>query len=120
MKRALIIAALLVGTTSIRAQEGASSKDKEAMQAPLKEHVCTDACKQAGHHVYAHGEKGHVCSEECMKMHGEEGMREHVCTDACKKAGHHVYAHGEKGHVCSEECMKMHQEKENRAGSGTM
>jgi predicted ester cyclase len=31
------------------------------------EHVCTDKCKD-GNHVYAHGEKGHVCTEECHKM----------------------------------------------------
>ncbi|MDE3235094.1 MAG: hypothetical protein KGO81_03990 [Bacteroidota bacterium] len=32
----------------------------------LKEHKCTAACKN-GKHVYAHGEKGHVCGPECKK-----------------------------------------------------
>ena len=30
----------------------------------LKDHVCNGACKD-GKHVYAHGEKGHVCTPEC-------------------------------------------------------
>lgn len=33
----------------------------------LKKHHCTEACKKAGHHVYAHGEKGHVCTAACEK-----------------------------------------------------
>ncbi|MBI3502279.1 MAG: hypothetical protein HY063_10845 [Bacteroidetes bacterium] len=33
----------------------------------MKDHVCTSACKD-GKHVYAHGEKGHVCGPECKKM----------------------------------------------------
>jgi hypothetical protein len=33
----------------------------------MKDHVCTDACKD-GNHVYAHGEKGHVCTEACKNM----------------------------------------------------
>ena len=63
-----------------------------------------------------HGETGHQCTEECMKMMEKEKssenksmemeMKEHVCTDVCKDGQHH-YAHGEKGHQCSEECMKM-------------
>jgi len=32
--------------------------------ASLKEHVCTDACKE-GAHAYACGEAGHACSEAC-------------------------------------------------------
>ena len=38
----------------------------------MKDHVCTQECHDAGHHVYAHGEKGHVCSDECKKMHSEK------------------------------------------------
>ena len=30
----------------------------------LKEHACTDACKD-GAHAYACGEKGHACSADC-------------------------------------------------------
>lgn len=34
----------------------------------LKDHVCSDKCED-GNHFYAHGERGHICSEECMKEH---------------------------------------------------
>jgi len=33
----------------------------------LKDHVCTDACKN-GNHVYAHGEKGHTCTDACKNQ----------------------------------------------------
>lgn len=33
----------------------------------MKEHICSDACKEEKH-LYAHGEKEHQCNEECMKM----------------------------------------------------
>jgi len=34
----------------------------------MKDHTCTEACKE-GAHVYAHGEKGHACaSADCGKM----------------------------------------------------
>ncbi len=33
----------------------------------MKDHVCTNACKD-GNHVYTHGEKGHVCTEACKNM----------------------------------------------------
>jgi hypothetical protein len=32
--------------------------------AAMKEHACTDACKD-GAHAYACGERGHACSEAC-------------------------------------------------------
>ncbi|MBI5857577.1 MAG: hypothetical protein HZB42_07985 [Sphingobacteriales bacterium] len=35
--------------------------------ADLKDHVCTDACKD-GNHVYAHGEKGHTCTDACKNQ----------------------------------------------------
>lgn len=35
--------------------------------AKLADHVCTDKCKD-GNHVYAHGEKGHVCTAKCSNM----------------------------------------------------
>ena len=77
----------------------------------LKDHVCTDACKD-GNHVYAHGEKGHACSAECMKMHeGDAMLKEHVCTAACRN-GEHVYAHGEQGHVCDATCKGSMEMKE--------
>lgn len=33
----------------------------------LVEHVCTDKCENE-HHMYAHGEKGHVCSPVCKRI----------------------------------------------------
>ena len=72
MKQLIFILILALGSTTARAQDTPSTNEGKTMQAAAKEHVCTEACKKAGHHVYAHGEKGHVCSEECMKMH--EGM----------------------------------------------
>jgi hypothetical protein len=35
--------------------------------ATLKDHVCTDACKN-GNHVYVHGEKGHACTDACKNQ----------------------------------------------------
>lgn len=32
-----------------------------------KEHVCTSSCTE-GNHVYMHGEKSHVCGDECKQM----------------------------------------------------
>lgn len=40
------------------------SSKTNTMATPLKDHVCTDACKN-GNHVYAHGEKEHVCDNTC-------------------------------------------------------
>ena len=42
----------------------------------LAEHVCDDNCTEEGCH-FLHGEKGHVCSDEC-KTHeeGEQGEGE--------------------------------------------
>lgn len=75
-------------------------------QNKLKKHHCTEACAN-GKHMYAHGEKGHVCGDDCKKMNHSAGMglKEHVCTAACA-GGKHVYAHGEKGHVCTDACKK--------------
>lgn len=59
MKRVLL-AALLLGATSfltVMASDGGK----------LKKHHCTEACKKEGHHVYVHGEKGHVCTAACQK-----------------------------------------------------
>lgn len=80
----------------------ATPSTEGAAAASLKEHVCTDKCKD-GAHLYAHGEKGHGCTEECMKKEG--AMNDHKCTDNCKE-GACVYAHGEKGHACTGECKK--------------
>lgn len=37
-----------------------------AAAAELKDHVCSDKCED-GNHFYAHGEIGHICTDECMK-----------------------------------------------------
>jgi len=58
-------------TTARPAQKAApvSSPKPTTETAPvvMKDHVCTVACKD-GAHVYAHGEKGHVCGDACKKM----------------------------------------------------
>jgi|CXWL01.1.fsa_nt_gi hypothetical protein len=36
----------------------------------LKEHVCTEACKE-GTHEYSHGENGHTCTEACKNQPGK-------------------------------------------------
>lgn len=81
---------------------GANAQTTNKKAKPTK-HVCTAACID-GKHIYAHGEKGHVCTADCKKMEEEKmALKDHVCTAACKD-GNHVYAHGEKGHVCTEAC----------------
>lgn len=81
---AFVIAGSLVACQSSSANpahgEAGHKCDKECMAkqepktgaatsetAELKDHVCTDACKD-GNHVYAHGEKGHVCTDACKKQ----------------------------------------------------
>lgn len=48
-------------------QKPMPAKETKEVQKPkkLKKHVCTKACHTAGHHVYKHGEKGHVCDANC-------------------------------------------------------
>lgn len=57
------IAIALFLTAAMPAITYAQQSDKMEM----KEHKCTAACKD-GKHVYAHGEKGHVCTKACKKM----------------------------------------------------
>jgi hypothetical protein len=45
---------------------GVAMKEVKMDEMPMKDHVCTSACKD-GQHMYAHGEKGHVCGPECKK-----------------------------------------------------
>jgi hypothetical protein len=95
MKKIILFPFLVLGITTI----------SSAQKAKLKKHHCTSACVN-GNHMYAHGEKGHACTDACKKMEaGKMNMKDHVCTAACKD-GKHMYAHGEKGHVCTEACMK--------------
>lgn len=112
MKQLMLIAAIVGFAFAANAQTKDSKKDeKKSEQAQMKEHKCSDACRD-GKHFYAHGEKGHTCGEDCKKMmmNKEAGMKDHKCTDACKD-GQHLYAHGEKGHTCSPQCQKMMDKK---------
>ena len=43
------------------------AQEKKDTKMEMKEHKCTAACKD-GKHMYAHGEKGHVCTKACKKM----------------------------------------------------
>ncbi len=120
MKKLSIILALFVGfsvTTLAQEKVTTNTKTEEYEMAnekmPMKDHVCTKDCKD-GKHLYKHGEKGHKCSEACMKMHAKD-MHEghthdmdmkHECSKACKD-GKHMYKHGEKGHKCDTNCKKM-------------
>ncbi len=97
MKQFLLAIVMIMGISIGANAQTANKKVK------LTKHHCTAACAN-GKHMYAHGEKKHVCTAECKKMEEEKmALKEHVCTDACKD-GKHMYAHGEKGHVCTEAC----------------
>lgn len=103
MKKLLFIFAIFAITLVFATPQNNYAKSKKA----LKEHVCTNACKD-GKCVFKHGEKGHICGPECNakinKSASQPILKEHVCTDACKN-GAHVYVHGEKGHVCTDACL---------------
>lgn len=59
MKKGLFALLLIGATAGLHAQAPTTAKPKK--------HHCTEACKKEGHHVYAHGEKGHVCTAACEK-----------------------------------------------------
>jgi hypothetical protein len=59
-----IAASLLMFSLVMTAPVMAQKDTKKEM---LKEHKCTKACTK-DKHVYAHGEKGHVCGDACKKM----------------------------------------------------
>ena len=99
MKKLILVSLLFAGIATASNAQSSTQKTK------LKKHQCATACTN-GKHVYAHGEKKHVCTDECKKMEEQKmALKDHVCTDACKN-GTHVYAHGEKGHICTEACKK--------------
>ena len=54
------------GTMQDSKSKSAEPAKKETMKHKKGEHVCTAACKE-GHHAYAHGEKGHTCTQACHK-----------------------------------------------------
>ncbi|NDP20139.1 MAG: hypothetical protein GZ091_03540 [Paludibacter sp.] len=115
MKKLIFALVIFLGSSVAVSAQTTTKKDKEAPQkTEMTKHVCTDACTN-GNHVYAHDEKGQVCTDACKKaMTGKSitakaempALKDHVCTAACKD-GKHVYAHGEKGHVCTDACKKM-------------
>lgn len=134
MKSLLMIPAMLLflGTASAQDKTAPPTKPaktekaeaKPAKAEMMKEHACTAACKD-GKHMYAHGEKGHACSEECKKMHagtkGHEGhehgeMKEHSGEmhehkGEMKEKGEmgtkgDMHGNGEmKAHVCTSACV---------------
>jgi hypothetical protein len=68
-KTALLALSLSCLTFAVHSQDKQPKKKKKQKteQMQMKDHVCTNACKN-GQHVYAHGEKGHVCTDACKKM----------------------------------------------------
>ena len=68
MKKLLLTATVLAMFSALNAQTGEmKTTKKETMKKETqKEHVCTAACID-GKHMYAHGEKGHVCTEARKK-----------------------------------------------------
>jgi hypothetical protein len=63
---AIIVLTTLALTTQAQDKKQAPKKAKTEKMKP-KEHTCTQACHDSGKHVYAHGEKGHVCTSTCKK-----------------------------------------------------
>ena len=124
MKNLMLTLAFVLGILTVsNAQSIKETGKNEKSSMEMKAHVCTDACKEAGHCVYAHGEKGHTCAEACSKaMQGQnhEGHKHdmkmeskpHTCSDACKD-GSHAYMHGEEGHTCTAAC-KMDMKEEDK------
>lgn len=67
MKKFLVLTLMAAFCLVISAQDNKDAKaDSTKCNKEMKEHVCTSACKD-GKHVYAHGEKGHECTDACMK-----------------------------------------------------
>ncbi len=50
----------------VAAQAQTDKKEAPKKEMKMKEHVCTKACTKE-HHAYAHGEKGHSCTDACKK-----------------------------------------------------
>jgi len=90
----------------------AQNTDKEqAKNKPTKEQKMVNehkgaAASKGDMRSYAHGEKKHVCTNECAKASKKDtSMREHKCAEA-DKARKHAHAHSAKGHKCAHENMK--------------
>lgn len=94
-------------SVNLDAQTPAKNEKQTETKMEMKDHVCTKACMN-GNHMYAHGEKGHSCTNECKKMEtkkAKHAMKDHKCTAACKNE-QHMYMHDEKGHTCNDACKK--------------
>lgn len=70
----MLAAALILSSLSLAAgaQTGKKQNPKTKTtkeQAKPKDHVCTQSCHDSGKHVYAHGEKGHMCTATCKNNH---------------------------------------------------
>ncbi len=60
--------ALAGAMLSVQAQADKKETSKqEKKEMATKKHACTEECHKSGKHMYAHGEKGHVCAEACKK-----------------------------------------------------
>jgi hypothetical protein len=68
-----IAAAMLIALSISNFAYAQDKMGKMESKKEMKEHVCTDACKN-GKHVYAHGEKGHTCTKACKKMMKKDKM----------------------------------------------
>ncbi len=84
-------------TTTQEKVDDPSKAAESAKAFAVKAHACIADCKD-GNHVYAHGDLGHSCTDDCGAAH--------ACTEQCS-TGAHVYAHGESGHTCTEDCLKL-------------
>ena len=112
MKNLIAAIAIVVGISfTANAQTSTKEEMKQDKKMEMKDHVCSTSCKD-GQHMYAHGEKGHTCGDECKKMMSKDTkMKDHTCSKNCSKGcchipANHAYSHGEKGHVCGKECKK--------------
>jgi hypothetical protein len=117
-KKLILTLVVLAGSFTVSLGQSTDKKETivEKKATEMKDHLCTDACKEAGKCVHAHGEKGHTCDMTCAEDmkgsnhkgeghvgHGHEmkmemEMKAHECS---------ADAHGEKGHTCTSACMKM-------------
>ena len=81
MKKSIALVALLVAFISVNVnakeikQEQKMSEQKMDSKMTdhkmMKDHVFNAQCTSEKH-LYMHGEKGHVCTSECMKMEKEQ------------------------------------------------
>lgn len=70
--RSILIVVITVGVMAVSLARPlpvqGPKKDSTATQTMTpKAHVCTAACKN-GKHMYAHGEKGHLCTKNCSSQ----------------------------------------------------